>query len=221
MDLYPDGDAAVESVTASTRPEQAVFDWRIADAVRAPAFWLVVVASLGSVGPLRMLTVHQLAVMADAGVPRLFGATIVGVAGAVTAVAFVLFGSLSDRFSRRSVYALGSLCLLAAMVTLGALPRLHSSNWLILYAILLGLGEGSRSSLIAAVASDLFPGSALGAINGAVGSAFGAGAAVFPWLAGVLYDRYGAYTPAFQIGSLAILISTGRFVAGCPADSSE
>ncbi len=183
-------------------------DWQMGDIVRTSAFWLVLVAAMGAIGPLRMLTVHQLAVMADAGWARLLGATVVGVAGAITAVSFILFGALSDRFGRWGAYAIGSLCMLMAIGLLGSLSRLESQGWLWLYALMLGLGEGSRSSLVTAVASDLFPGRALGAVNGAVGSAFGVGAAIFPWLAGALFDQIGSYVIAFQMASLAILVST-------------
>jgi MFS family permease len=62
--------------------------------------------------------------------------------------------------------------------------------------------------LITAIASDLFPGQALGAVNGAVGSAFGLGAAVFPWLAGTLFDRSGSYLLPFSIAAAAVLLST-------------
>jgi MFS family permease len=209
LNLHLDGDVvASEQVANHGSDAKTAVDWRMGDIVRTPAFWLVMVAGLGSVGPLRMLTVHQLAVMADAGFERLFGATVIGISGAVTAVSFIVFGILSDRFGRWGAYAFGSLCLLIAVVTIGNLNILQSSGWLILYAVFLGLGEGSRASLITAVASDLFPGSALGAVNGAVGSAFGAGAAIFPWLAGTLYDYSGSYVTAFEIASLAVLIST-------------
>jgi len=206
MGLYPDGEPAayqpsIEMVAGATS------DWTLREVARAPAFWLVIVASLGAIGPLRMLTVHQLAVMTDAGFDRFYAASFIGLAGAVTAVAFILWGALSDRIGRRAAYALGSVCLLAAIVVLDSLSLASARWWLLAYALLLGLGEGSRSSLVTAVASDLFPGNAMGAVNGAVGSAFGLGAAVFPWLAGFIFDRGGSYDLAFKLAVVATTIS--------------
>jgi MFS family permease len=61
---------------------------------------------------------------------------------------------------------------------------------------------------LTAVASDLFPGNALGAINGAVGAAFGVGAAILPWLAGWFYDMQGSYRTGFLVAAAAVIIST-------------
>jgi MFS family permease len=203
--LYPDGQATPQASLQSSEASSA--EWTMAAALHTPAFWLVIVASLGAIGPLRMLTVHQLAVATAAGFDRLYAASLIGLSGAITAVSFVVFGALSDRIGRRIAYAIGSLCMLAAILILAGLHTADRSIWLILYAIMVGLGEGSRSSLVTAVTSDLFPGNALGAINGAVGSAFGAGAAVMPWLAGKLYDLSGSYRLAFAIAAVAVLIS--------------
>ncbi len=203
---HPDGDSTPWTDTKDVeRPQHD--NWIISQAIRTPGFWLLIVASLTAIGPLRMLTVHQLAVATAAGFDRLYAASMIGFSGAVTAASFILFGALSDRIGRRVAYVIGSACLLAAVVALSAMETGARPGLLLLYAILLGLGEGSRSSLVTAVASDLFPGKALGTISGAVGSAFGAGAAVMPWLAGRIFDIYGNYTIAFLTAGITITIS--------------
>lgn len=196
--------AASEVHLASRQPG---LDWTLRQAMRTPSFWLLILAALGSVGPLRLLTVHQLAVMVDAGFDPLYAASAIGLAGGVTALAFVFTGALSDRVGRVATYALGSSALLGALLLLSSLRPGMARGWLLVYAVAVGLGEGSRSSLVTAVVGDLFPGEALGAISGAIGSAFGSGAAFFPWLAGALFDWTGSYRLALQIAALAIVIS--------------
>ena len=205
MGLLPDGNTPIIN---KSLPQLFVGrQWTMRQVIQTPSFWLLIVASLGAIGPLRMLTVHQLAAMVDAGFDSLQAATMIGLTGGITAVSFIVWGALSDRLGRRVVYALGSLCMLGAITILGSVASFSSPHILLVYALLLGLGEGSRSSLVTAVASDIFPGNALSTVNGAVGAAFGAGAAFFPWLAGWLFDLSGSYKTAFQIGSGAVLIS--------------
>lgn len=205
LNLHPDGIAKDE---AKKPDQQTHMDWTIGNAVRTPAFWLMLVAAAGAIGPVRMLTVHQLAIMVEAGFDRSFASVAVGFSGAMTSIAFILLGAISDKVDRRKIYILGSFSLILALVILGNLHSSSQSAWLLIYAILFGFGEGSRSSLVTAVASDLFPGNALGAINGAMGAAFGMGAAILSWLAGLLYDLQGTYTLAFLITAGVVIIST-------------
>jgi MFS family permease len=167
--------------------------WTFRRTIKTPSFWLLMVAGLCTMAPVRMLTVHQLAIMDDAGIPTEIGARAVGLSGAVTAITFILAGVLSDRIGRSATFAIGGVCLLGAIFTIGLLKTSQLSLLIWIYAALLGIGEGSRSSLIAATVGDLFNGPTLGAINGTVGAAYGAGAAVMPWLAGLLFDQMGSY----------------------------
>ena len=205
LHLHPDGITRDIFVEGENQP---VSGWNIRSAARTPAFWLLMIAALGAIGPVRMLTVHQVAIMVEAGFERSHAAITVGISGVITSVAFILLGAISDRMDRRLVYLLGSISLISAIFILEMLNSFAYSWWLLVYAILLGIGEGSRSSLVTAVASDLFPGNSLGAINGAVGAAFGMGAAILPWLAGFLYDLQGNYTTGYLLTVGAIIIST-------------
>lgn len=181
--------------------------WTLRLAAQTPAFWVLILAALGAIGPLRMLTLHQVQALVDAGVPRATAAAVAGAEGAITALAFPLAGALSDRIGRERAYFLGAVCLAAAIFTLMQL-RPPVAGWaLLLYPLLMGLGEGSRSSLVTAMASDTFPGRSLGAINGFMGAAFGVGAAFFSWLAGRVYDVAGSYELAFWLGMVTVGIS--------------
>lgn len=203
--LQPDGMPEAITHESSSKPVET---WKMSDAISSPAFWLLLLAALGAIGPIRMLSVHQLAIIVDSGFERSFAAMAIGFSGAITAIAFVLLGALSDKIDRRMVYLLGSLSLLMAIFILDRLLVPGLSIWVFIYAILLGFGEGSRASLVTAVASDLFPGDALGAINGTIGASFGMGAAILPWLAGLLYDLQGSYTIGFMVSVGAVIIST-------------
>jgi MFS family permease len=203
--LHPDG---ITEDNSKKLYYQTDVDWTIGNAIRTPAFWLMLIAAIGAIGPVRMLTVHQLAIMVEAGFDRSFASVAVGFSGAITSIAFILLGALSDRFDRRKIYIWGSFSLIGALFILGSLHSSNQSALLLIYAILFGFGEGSRSSLVTAIVSDLFPGNALGAINGAMGAAFGIGAAILSWLAGFLYDLQGSYTTAFLITAGIVIMST-------------
>lgn len=178
--------------------------WTFKAVIRSPAFWLVFIAGIGAISPVRMLTVHQFAIMADGGVSPELGARAIGFSGIVTAATFVLAGILSDKIGRIATYALGAICLMGAFW----LANRFTLNWTIWpYAILLGIGEGSRSSLVSATTADIFSGKTLGAISGTIGAAYGLGAAVLPWLAGWLFDETGSYTLALWIAAGVTFVS--------------
>ncbi|MBX7253101.1 MAG: MFS transporter, partial [Candidatus Promineofilum sp.] len=138
---------------------------------------------------------------------RFFAASLFGAGGALTAATFVVSGGLSDRLGRHSTYLVGSACLGAAILVLLRVSSVADLGWLYAYTVLEALGEGARSSLVTAIASDTFPGEHMGAINGSVGAAYGAGAAVSTWLAGALYDSTGSYAVALWTAVAAVLVS--------------
>ena len=161
--------------------------------LRNPAFWAVLFVGLTALGPVRSLTVHQVAYMESYGVTRATAANVVGLAGFLTTFSFIGLGWVSDRWSRMAAFTIGAAGLVAAVMMLLLLRAGGLHSLLIFYAIFYALGEGTRSSQTTALASDVFHKQGLGLINGLVGGMFGLGAALGPWLVGRLRDQSGAY----------------------------
>lgn len=218
LGLCPDGAtrcAANLPTPADTQTAQPAFaGWTWRNAAGTPIFWLIMLGGMFSLFSLRLTTVHQVAYFVDHGIPRLTAATIFGSSGLITALAFIGFGSLSDRIGRERAFYLGTLAQIAALGLLIGLRTGTPLSLLYLYALLWGIGEGSRSGLLTAIASDAFPGPAPGAIAGTLGAFFGLGAALGSWLGGAVYDRSGSYVPAFKVALGATILAAGSiFVA--------
>ena len=172
-----------------------------------PIFWALMLVSLTALGPLRSLTVHQIAYMKSIGINRQLAANVVGLAGFLTAGTFIGWGWVSDRFGRVVAFTLGAFSLVGAVVMLLIMRDNQAILLLILYAILYALGEGTRSSQTTALASDVFQQQGLGLINGLVGGMFGLGAAFGPWLVGRIKDQTGQYDGGLAVVVIMIIIS--------------
>ena len=190
----------------SARP---AVNWR--QLLRNPVFWALMIVGLTALGPVRSLTVHQIAYMESAGVERTVAANIVGLAGLLTSGSFIALGWVSDRFGRAAAFTIGCAGLLGAVAMLIALPAAASVAVLMLYALFFALGEGTRSSQSTALASDVFQPQGLGLINGLMGGMFGLGAALGPWLVGRLRDQSGSYDGGLLVIVIMVLVSVVAF----------
>ncbi len=179
--------------------------------LRNPAFWALLIVGLTALGPVRSLTVHQVAYMESSGVMRETAANVVGLAGFLTTFSFIGLGWVSDRFGRMVAFAIGAAGLIAAVMILLLLRAADLPLLLVLYAIFYALGEGTRSSQTTALASDVFHRQGLGLINGLVGGMFGLGAALGPWLVGRLRDQSGTYDGGLLMVVTMVLISMLAF----------
>ena len=193
-----------------SRAAQGPGDWLTL--LRLPAFWALMLVGLTALGPLRSLTVHQVALMESAGVARSLAAAVVGTAGVLTSLGFVAMGWFSDRFGRTAAFSIGAAALLGAVALLLGIQAGASAGLLLAYAALYALGESTRSSQSTALASDIFQQQGLGKINGLVGGMFGLGAALGPWLVGRIHDESGSYVGGLLLVAALVLVSLVAFV---------
>lgn len=175
-------------------------------------FWVMILVSVTALGPLRALTVHQIAYIESVGFERETAANFVGLAGFLTIIAYVTWGYLSDRIGRAWVFTLGGFALIGSVLVLLTLQSTQIPILLILYSLLVALGEGTRSSQSTTLASDIFQDYGLGLVNGIVGGMFGLGAAIGPWVVGFLRDRTDSYLPGLWVVIAMTIVSLFAFI---------
>ncbi len=205
--LHPDGWAPEpEPAPGESVPPSRVWTWH--DASRTLRLWALYLAAALALFSLRMISVHQVAHMVDVGYARSAAADAVGVTGAVIAASFIFWGAISDRIGRHKAYLMGGLSLVVATSVLLSLPRLYPSVApLYVFALFWGIGEGSCTSLLTAIAADMFQGPEVGTIVGTMSAAFATGSGTGSWFGGYGYDTWGSYAVPFSLAVLATLAS--------------
>jgi MFS family permease len=189
-------------------------DWTLRRVMKILPFWALFISNF--ILPLGVfpVAVHQVAYIIDLGYSKLLAAFIFGAMGLLSAAGRPLFGVLSDRIGREQAVTLSFLCSIGGVLVLILLPVLKSPSWLYLYAILFGLGFGSRGPVMAAMIGDKFPGKHFGSIYGFVNVGNGVGGALGPWLGGLLYDLTGSYRIPFSLCIPALVLANIFFWIG-------
>ena len=109
----------------------------------------------------------------------------------------IVGGFFSDRFGRESTFtAFSALTFAGTLALIFSKPGVPSS--LYAFAILYGIGAGATGTISSSLQADIFQGKSFGTIFGVIQTATGIGAAVGPWLTGLVFDSLGTYLPALQ-----------------------
>jgi MFS family permease len=192
-------------------PSRPDGDATLARALKMRAFWVLCAAYF--LTPLAVFPVvtHQVAFAIDLGFPRLLVASIFGLTGLVSSAGRLLFGAVADRFGGALSATISFGCTAGGALALVAAEAWPSTTWLVIYAVLFGLGFGARGPIITAMATDLFGGRRFGAIYGALNMGNGIGAAIGPWFAGAVHDLTGTYRVAFFSSVLFSALASACF----------
>jgi len=166
-------------------------------AIGSRAFWALAAAYLFT--PLAVFPVftHQVAFAVDLGFPPMFAASVFGVMGLMSSVGRIAFGLLADRVGGPLAATISFGCTAGGALALLLLEASPRPAWLVVYALLFGLGFGARGPIITSMATDLFGGRRFGAIYGLMNTGNGLGSAIGPWFGGVVHDVSGSYRVAF------------------------
>jgi MFS family permease len=205
----PDGVPQPAPGTALTEEALEPGYLSLAEAIMTRSFWLFFLIWFGYSFCLHLMLTHVVPRAQDVGIAPVQAAAIVGIVGAVTIPSRIIIGAASDRIGRRAAGVSCALIMAIAMLWLIGATEL----WMfLLFAVVYGIGYGGLDPPITALIGDVFGLRRVGVIMGSLIVGWGLGAALGPFLAGLIYDMSGSYTIAFLIAALG-MVGVALFVS--------
>ena len=125
-----------------------------------------------------------------------------GVMMGLNVAGVILVGSISDRFSRKNLLGTVYFIRFLAYVMIIALPGVFGI-WG--FAILAGMSWVATPPLTTSLTADIYGVKNIGTLSGISTFAHQIGGSISVLMAGILYDRFGAYEIPFALAGLTLL----------------
>ena len=191
----------------------------ILDVLRQPAFYLLALGSMASIGAVGGTTQNlKLYFAMDRGMAQGSVAELISLVLVGSIAGRLLMGFLADRWSKKRVMLLVYLIVASTIPLLWAAP---SPATLRAAAVLFGIGLGGDYMVIPLMAAELFGLRRMGRVMGIVLTADGVAEAVVPMAVATLRDRTGSYGPGFALlvflaalGAVAVSLLPRRSAPG-------
>jgi len=174
-------------------------------ALRTRSFWLLMFSGLLFASNLLLILTHLVPHATDIGISVVEAATVLSLIGGTAAAGSILIGTISDRIGKKVSAIICTLLQAGALLWLVWAQDL----WMFyLFAVVYGFAYGGFGPSIAAIVSKIFGLDKIGAILGVLDVGFGIGAAVGPYIGGLIFDVSHSYFMAFLIGTATMLLAT-------------
>jgi sugar phosphate permease len=204
-------DHADRSKAAHARPETPAERGAMGAILRSPAFYLLAVGSMCSIGAVGGTMQNlKLFFSLDVKLSQAEVAQIMSLVLAGSLIGRIVMGVLADRWARKRVMLLIYL-LVALAIPLLFLGEHAEARWA--FALLFGIGLGGDYMIIPLMAADLFGVKALGRLMGIVLTADSVAESTSPMLVAAIRDHTGSYDGGFAvlvslaaIGALAVAL---------------
>ena len=200
----PDGEREPTGQNENATVEVTSRHFSLAEALKTRSFWLFFLIWFTYSFCLHLVMTHVVPRAEDLGISPVQAAAIVSVIGALSIPSRVLIGMASDRVGRRRT---GIVC--ALLHTVAMLWLIGSTDlWMFyLFAVIYGIAFGGIDPPIVALVGDHFGLRQVGVIMGTLILGWGLGAALGPYLTGLIFDISNSYTVAFLIGALVMVVA--------------
>ena len=198
--LPPDQATATVGATRAAQTYRTTVKWKLADALRTPALWLLLLATVGTFSLWQVMVTQGPLHLQDRGFEPETAAFFYSLAIGLSIAGRFSVAALGDIIEPRFIFAFAMLCILIG----GALFWFISPDvmWAAyLYPLLGGFGMGAAYICEATMVGNYWGPEIFAKIRGVIGPIAVIFEAAVPPLAGFLYDLQGTY--------LTIMIITG------------
>ena len=205
----PDGsaDAADPAAAAASGNRQKVFraseDWTLAEALRTPAWWWIVVSGLGYGAGFTLFGAHAVLHLRDLGLSPEKVASSLSLYALLSLCGMLLVGAIGDSIEPRLILAVSMLAEgIGLLMVLGA----SSTANLYLYPVFLGLGIGTAGPSSLALLANWFGNKPYASLIGFISAAGFIVGAIVSYGAGYTYDHFRSYALAFYACSFCCFL---------------
>ena len=216
IDLADVGEA-VEQTSASTSSAQATGrDFTVAEALRTPAYWFILVASALRISVTSGVLVHAIPIMVWKGTSEQTGADVMALLFFVSIPARLLIGISGLKLPGQGVLAVGMGAGGVSLLALNLVPNI----WIV-FPFIAGMAilEGA-SVLNWVLVGNIFGRRSFATLTGIISIFYSAGMMLSPLFLGWMVDRTGGYTESLLILTVLYGASALLFlVARAPQDS--
>lgn len=192
-------------------------DWEVADVVRSPSFWIIILAGSFVVLGITIVNSQLVLHLTDLGISAVLAGSAIGIQASVSAVARLFSGGLGDQFEPRYLLAIGLICELAGVLVLNIATE---PFWVYLFIVLFGIGNGMATVACTTLLVNFFGiknNASLMAIRGIAVTLLGA---LGPITAGYMADELGSYYWTFNLyAMLAIMVTVGVLLMRAPYEN--
>ena len=191
-------------------PVSTDVDWRtqvgeVLSIARKPAFGLVFVAALFLGGSIYIIIVNIVEFTTNVGLGRGIGVLAISITGGMNMFGKLIGGTVSDRVGRPVTFASSGLFMGGGIALLLGVSELLG---VLAAAVIFGFGWGIQIGLLAPLIADLFGTLSINALLGLVLGSAAISGSLGPYIAGLTFDHFGTYRPAF-LGAAAIAVIGG------------
>lgn len=181
--LFPDGDPIMHvEMGAQAQTFSRLLGRR--------AFWLLLLGSCASIGAIGSINQHMKLLFQDAGLSQAKVADTTFLILVSSLAGRVIMGWLADRFSKKAVMIAAYLFVALPLPLLFFISTAGATE---IFAVMFGFGLGADYMLIPLMAAEIFGSNSLARVMGIVLPADSIGQTCFPFLLGMLHDRFGDY----------------------------